>query len=363
MFKKLSSVMLAATLIAGAVSTASAAEVEVSENEVAANESSEISADSSSEVGSTDGIFYFDVASCGWKSYADSNKNSIFCHIYSCDGAGNWTAWQSKGEKCKYDSETGIATYDIQTGIAKGADDLNNLTSDSKYLIMFSTGAGSETYPVLMNTSCYGDTVMALDGTTMYENNVDSEKKSLAMKWKNSSLGTAKTITSTGKIQGDSLAYGETDSTVLASYVIAYYNDADKLNVDLVKGLLKNLNVTASSLMNDVAYKNNEGVKAGKISQEDADAINKAAQELCKKVFEEDVTIPPEPTKQSGSNTTNGNSSSNSSNSSKTSSSSKTSTTSNTVSSGQDSTMAVLVGGVMLAAAGVLFLSRKKREF
>jgi LPXTG-motif cell wall-anchored protein len=387
MFKKFASVLLAASMIAGATAAVSAAET-TDTDAVAADDSSAVSADSSSEVSANSKVFYFDVASCGdgWKNYADNNKSKVFCHIYSYDGTGTWTDWQLKSEKCSYDSETGIATYDIQTGIDKGATSLSDISSDSKYLIMFSLGSGSETYPILMNSSCFGDTVVAIDGTTMYENNVDSEKKSLAMKWKNSNLGAAITITSTSKIQGSSLAYGETNETVLASYLKDYGETQDKVSKDILQSLFNQLNVSVKNVATITGAKLQEALKADKITQDEYNAklsgvtaalaevtdpttgstvskddIQSGAEEGSKAV-ESGSSVSDVTSKNSGSSSS---SSSSSSNKTSTTSSSKstTSSTSNSVKSGQDSTIFFVFGGVMIAAVGVIFLTRKKREF
>ncbi|MCQ2514385.1 MAG: hypothetical protein MJ089_04760 [Ruminococcus sp.] len=370
MFKKIASILFAASLIAG--STAAVCAAETTEDAVAADSSSEISADSSSEVGSTDGIFYFDVASCGWKDYADANPKKIYCHVfaYSESPKDSWTAWQSKGEVCTYDSATGIATYDIQTGIKKGADSLNSLTADSKYLIMFSTGAGAETYPILMNTGCYGDTVVSIGEE--YENNVDSEKKSIATKWKNNNLGAATTITSTGKIQGTSLAYGETNATVMAAYLVSYYNDADKLAI--AQDLVNKLKVSLTDVMAASANKIQAQLSADKITSDDAKAMNDAIVKTLagltdpttgNKVDEKEINDAKDKgTEDSKNGVSAGDSSSkttsSSSNSTSKSTTSSTTTASKSVSSGQDTTVFFVFGGVMVAAAGVIFLLRKK---
>ena len=114
MFKKIAGLFLAAAVMcSSAAITASAAEAEDDaavaaadqSGEVSADGSSEVSADASSEAGN---VVKFDVKKSGW-----NNVKSVFCHIWKADGSGDWPAWQSKKEKCKYDSSTGIATYDL----------------------------------------------------------------------------------------------------------------------------------------------------------------------------------------------------------------------------------------------------------
>jgi hypothetical protein len=259
MFKKFASVLLAASMIAGATLAVSAAETTKNSSEVSAN----------------DKVFYFDVASCGedWKNYADTNTSKVFCHIYSYDGTGEWTEWQLKSEQCSYDTETSIATYDIQKGIDKGATSLKDISGDNKYLIMFSLGNGSETYPILMNSSCFGDTVVAIDGTSMFETApTDSVKKLLATKWKNSNLGAAITITSNSKIQGSSLAYGETNETVLAAYLKDYGDNKDKVSKDILQSLFNQLNVSVKNVAEITFAKLQEALKANEITQDEYNA-------------------------------------------------------------------------------------------
>ncbi|MCQ2514959.1 MAG: dockerin type I repeat-containing protein [Ruminococcus sp.] len=208
------------------------------------------------ETPSDEGIFYFDVASCGWKEYADNNPKYIFCHIYSYDNTGSWTAWHSKGERCSYDSNTGIATYNIQTGIRKGATSLENLTTDNKYLVIFSTGKGDETYPILMNTACYGDTLYARDATQTYENVYDSEIHYIAVEWKNNQLNSPLLITSTGKVQGNDFAYGTNQNTIIGDNIIQfnwYGYDYDKTNMLL--SIAKSFTIDKNELIQYVTDK------------------------------------------------------------------------------------------------------------
>lgn len=215
---------------------------------------------------STPTTFSFDVKSVGW-----SNFRNIYCHIYSIDGTGTWTAWQAKSERCSYDSSTGIATYDINTGISK-APDLANIAPENKWCIMFSANTGLETYPLLLNSNCYGDTAYAPDKNKKFENNVDSEKTSVELRWKNNTLLTApKTITSTGKIQGEAFAYGETDETILASYLMNYYYDNQKTK--LTESLISQLNVNACDVFKIVLDKVSKNVAEGYCSMNSANKM------------------------------------------------------------------------------------------
>jgi hypothetical protein len=352
MFKKIASIALAATMMFGAVATVSAAE-----------ESSSVAADSSSEVGASQ-VVNFDVKSAGWESVAASG---IFCHIYRVDGTGSYPGWQSKAEKCKYDASTGIATYDISTGVKKGYTDLETIDSKKSWAIIFSAKSGNETYPALLSSECFGDTLYAPDKNKMLENNVDSEKKSVETKWKNAGFGAALSITSTAKIQGEALAEGETKETTLASYLVSYWDDADKLK--LTQDLVNKLKVSPSKVMASVKFKQEEAVKEGTTKQEDSDKIiaaivkvlnnctdptNDGKKEDVSDVEAEDVGNKP------SNNNSNNSSNKNDSNKDTNANNSNGSGNSGSVESGQETTIFFVFGGFMVAAAGVMFLARKK---
>jgi LPXTG-motif cell wall-anchored protein len=357
MFKKLASLVLAATMLVGTTAVvASAAEAE--EVAVAADSSSEVSADSSSEVGASK-VFYFDVKSAGWNVGTD-----VFCHIYSVTGDDEkYTGWQSKAEKCKVDKETGIATYDIQTGIKKGATGLNTINGDNKWAVIFSSKTGAETYAVLLNSNCYGDTAIA-DPNTMLENNVDSEKSSMKLSWKkNTNLGAPYCITSTGKVQGSSYAYGESAESVTANFLTEYYG-SEYCTDEAVKNAFNTLGADPNATLSGVAYNVEKKVAAGTITKEAGDKLVKDVTAQVKKIFpdkeiEEDVkpVKPAAPAGNGGSSNSGSNGSSNSSNNGGSNGSSNGS-----VSSGQETTVFYVFAGLMLLAAGTMFLARKKRE-
>ena len=335
MFKKIASVLMAASMLLGvAAVSASAAE---SEESVAAEGSSEVAADASSEVSAAKEI-YFDVNSSGW-----GNVRTVYCHIWAADGVTkpssgeDWPSWQGKAEKCKFDKDTGIATYDLsKTGHEFKESDGN------KYCVIFSANTGMQTYNTIMSGSCIGDTVYCTGN--QIENPEDSEKKAIEAAWrKNPNCGPEKKITSTGNIVGTAYPEGCNDTTLLAQYLIQYYNDPAK--TDLTQNLLNTLKISPVAVM---------GVVRDRVGADDPDgkipAIEKVLSSCTdpttgKKVDKGDL----DKAKEGGSAATgNGSGSSGSGSSS--------------VSSGQETTILFVFGGVMLAAAGVIFLSRKKRE-
>ena len=202
-----------------------------------------------------------------------------------------------------------------------------------------------QTYNTIMSGNCIGDT-MYCSGEEI-ENPEDSAKKAAVAVWMNNpDCGPEKKVTSTGNIVGTAYPDGESDVTLVATYLIQYYNDPAK--TDLTQDIINKLNVSPVDVMAEVKKRVGADDPDGKIP-----AIEKVLSTCTdptkggEKVDKDALSN----AKPAGSS--NGGSS-NSSNSS-------TSGT-GSVSSGQETTILFVFGGVMLAAAGVLFLSRKKIE-
>lgn len=364
MFKKIAGLFLAAALMcSSAAVTASAAEAEDDAAVAAADQSGEVSADGSSEVSAdasseveAGNVIKFDVKKSGW-----NNVKTVFCHIWKADGTGDWPAWQTKKEKCKYDSSTGIATYDLSnTG--------NTISkSDGKiYCVIFSANTGMQTYNAIMSGSCIGDTLYCTGN--QLENPEDSEKKANEAKWENNSdCGPERKITSTGNIVGTALPEGESDVTMLATYLIAYYDQEAKTS--LTQNLLDTLKVSPVDVMGAVTDKLNATNNA------DKDKIAPAVEKILSGCTDPTTGKKTDTTKldnakksgakaTGGSSSNSGSSSNGSSNSGSSSSGSSSSGSSSTgaVKSGVETTIVFVMAGLMVSAAGVMFLARKKKE-
>lgn len=360
MFKKIAGLFLAAAVMcSSAAITASAAEAEDDaavaaadqSGEVSADGSSEVSADASSEVAAGD-VIKFDINKAGWK-----NVKNVFCHVWKADGTGTWPAWQSKKEKCKYDSSTGIATYDLSmTG--------NKISkSDGKvYCVIFSANTGMQTYNAIMSGNCIGDTLVCTGN--QLENPEDSKKKAVEAKWQNNSdCGPEKKITSTGKIVGSAFPEGESDVTLMATYLVAYYNDDAKTS--LTQDLINKLKVSPVDVMGAVTDRLNA------TNNEDKDKIAPAVEKILsgctdpttggKKVDKDQLDNAKKTgNKAAGGSSSNGSSSSSSNGGSSSSGSGSSST--GAVKSGVETTIVFVMAGLMVSAAGVMFLARKKKE-
>lgn len=351
MFKKIAGLFLAAAVMcSSAAITASAAEAEDDAAVAAADQSGEVSADGSSEVSAdasseveAGNVIKFDVKKSGW-----NNVKTVFCHIWKADGSGDWPAWQSKKEKCKYDSSTGIATYDLSmTG--------NTISkSDGRvYCVIFSANTGMQSYNAIMSGKCIGDTLYCTGN--QLENPEDSEKKANEAKWENNSdCGPEKKITSTGNIIGSAFPEGESDATLMATYLVAYYNDEAKTS--LTQKLLDELKVSPTQVMGAVTDRLNatnnpdkdtiapavEKILAGCTDPTTGKKVDKTQLDNAKKTG----------AKAAGGSSSNGGSSSSGSGSSST----------GAVKSGVETTIVFVMAGLMVSAAGVMFLARKKKE-
>lgn len=358
MFKKIAGLFLAAAVMcSSAAITASAAEAEDDaavaaaadqSGEVSADGSSKVSADASSEV-EAGNVVKFDVKKSGW-----NNVKTVFCHIWRADGTGDWPEWQTKKEKCKYDASTGIATYDLsKTG--------NTISkSDGRvYCVIFSANTGMQSYNAIMSGNCIGDTLYCTGN--QFENPEDSSKKANEAKWENNSdCGPEKKITSTGNIIGSAFPEGESDVTMMATYLIAYYDDEAKTS--LTQKLLDELKVSPVDVMGAVTDKLNA------TNNKDKDKIAPAVEKILSGCTDPTTGKKTNTTelgnaKKSGAKATGGSSSNgSSSSSSKGGSSSSGSSSTGAVKSGVETTIVFVMAGLMVSAAGVMFLARKKKE-
>ena len=193
-----------------------------------------------------EGTISFDVKKSGWN--LDTNKK-IFCHIWKSDGSKtssgyDWPAWQGKAELCSFDKSTGIATYDL----AKTGHNFD-VSDGAVYCVIFSSVTGRQTYNTIMSGACIGDT-MYCNGAQI-ENPEDSEKKCNVAVWKNNpDCGPQKAITSTGHVVGSAYSEGETDETLVARFLIWYYEDPAK--TDLTQKVLNELEVAPSDVFAEV---------------------------------------------------------------------------------------------------------------
>ncbi len=232
-----------------------------------------------------------------------ANAESVFAHVWAWDGSGDWPAWQSKKEKCTKNDD-GTWSYDLsKTG--------NSIESGKTYCVIFSSNSGDQSYNLCFNTGNIGDTAY-LDGTTC-ENPEDSNKTAKIARWRSGTCGPEFKITSIGNVVGE---YMPPEA------------DKQKMYDDFVK----------NTLTNAVTY-------SGKTE----DQLKKELKE--KLGLKDDASNAPTSTPGNNNSTSNNN----------TASRTNTATSaSGNAATGQDMTLTIIMLGVMLASAGIIFFARKK---
>lgn len=187
------------------------------------------------------GKIYFDAKKSGWN--LDFNIK-YFCNIWRADEKGYYTLSQSTSELCTFDKTTGIVTYDLSK-----TDYIMNPDDGAIYNVVFSSITGMQTYTAVMSGNCIGDTLYCTG--EQIENPWDCEKKSYVAVWENNpDCGPEKIITSTGHIVGTKLNDGETDETLLADYLICYYDDYSK--TEMMQSLINELEVAPADVFLEV---------------------------------------------------------------------------------------------------------------
>ena len=223
---------------------------------------------------------YFDVESAGWKNY----KN-IYCHIWRADGTGEWPSWQTRKERCDKE-DNGLYSYDLaKTG---NADEIVASGSHNYYCVIFSADTGAQTYNVIMNGDCLGDTCYVTGN--LLESPEDSDRTCVEAAWRNHpECGAQKTITSMGKVIGTAFAEGATDTTLLADFLLKYIDDygtADTKRTDHTAELANELGVSYDDLLECVQGKLAASVESGYITQEAADNIERTVADILDKAYE-----------------------------------------------------------------------------
>ena len=198
MLKRILSLAIALMLIISmAAVAASAAQVEISENaaetpaEIGAESGADTGAESGADTGASSSKIYFDANTSGW-----NNFKLVMIYLYIPETDEKLVEWGSKKKGGLTDEGGGIWSFDFE---AKG----HTLDPSTQYCLIFLNDNGMQTCDLLMDTTCLGDTAVC-ESDKFLENTDDSNKKSVVVRWKNNSkLGPKKAITSLGHIVGE----------------------------------------------------------------------------------------------------------------------------------------------------------------
>ncbi len=138
----------------------------------------------------------------------------VYCHIYEATGEKTpFFDWQSKKEKCT--EEGGKFVYDLSILDDSAAQVSGGLETGSDYNIMFCDNTGNESYPIMFNTNCIGDTVKIVNDDKPFEN-----EKSWEGSWTNNAdkYGIPLQITPVGTIKGKFIPAGTTVDDIIAAW-------------------------------------------------------------------------------------------------------------------------------------------------
>ncbi len=345
MFKKIASIALAAMMLGSTAVVASAAEKD--EAVAAADDSSAVAAADDSAVGADEGSestgaetkIYFDVNSAGWKNFTN-----ITLYLYE-HGGSEIIPWGSKKGNMT-DEGNGKWSFDIE---GKGY----SLDSGKAYGCIFTGDWSFQTCDLIIGSACYGDTAECTGNQV--ENNVDSNKSSDEVRWKNadsSVYGNPICITSIGNVIGTAYWPGENAESVLKEF----------LTTDDAKKSIENAKKFTGKKDQEII---DATAKALGLSDDQVAAIIAASGKTFEWKPSSGSSTQETTSAGSGSSgsSSSGSSSSSSGSSSSSSSGSSGSTTTGSVTSGEGTTVYFVIGGILLAAAGVFFLARKKREY
>lgn len=338
----------------GAADGAAVAAADGQDSVAAGGEDSVAAKDDSAATGAGNKI-YFDANTVDWKNY-----KRIVVSIYRHVGESfiTWGA-KSKGNMSDNDKD-GIWEFDL---------DKAGITLEKDCACLFAADWNAQTCNLVIGPDSIGDTAVCTGNKV--ELDVDSNKKCDEVKWKSGKYGNPMTITSIGNIVGDYYWTGENATTLLTDFLT---------NPDIKKNILNALNYNGKDMqktIDDTAAKLGltwEEVK--KIVTDNMKKAKDAGIELTKWDPDKSSLKPKDGTPGSGNesptapekisspvatlpgggsggeNTIGGNSVGGSAGSDPSSS----------VTTGEGMTVYLLLGGIALAAAGVIFLMRKRNE-
>lgn len=328
-----------------------------------------VGAGTDTETTGTSGKVYFEKPAWAGTIY--------YTHIWESKAGGSaFFNWQQKKEKLT--EEDGKLVYDLEK-LNESTNISGGLKEGVSYNIMISDNVGNESCGLMFNTDCIGDTVRITSSEKSFENTEDSTKHSYPIAWTNnaSKYGIPLQITSVGTVQGEFVAQGSTPDDIIKAWDKNYPKYPNKASFS-----------PQSSARDHKTRLAELKVEMKKLVDEGKVLIIGGG------VYKEGASIS---TPGSSSSNSSSNSSSDSSSNTSSGSSSNTSSTVSvykdkdgnvlkknddgtftnadgekvdasdvveetvTVATGEDATPLYVGLGVMLAAAGVYFLTRKKK--
>ena len=348
MFKKFLSLALVVMMLMSVVAiSVSAAQVEVADGAAPVDDQASQGADEDKAADGADE----DKAATGASTITYDNSvtnwaGPIIFYVYDPETGEALVTWGSKNKGGGTDNGDGTWSKDISD---------YGLQDGKQYCIIFNDSAtNAQTYDLMMDTSCYGDTAKATGNSI--ENPVDSTKTAIEAKWNSNSLGPRKQVTSIGNVVGETIPSFTNAKDMLVSFL-----------KDTLANALQYSGKDEQTLIDDTAKALGLGVDdvVSAISESGATTTwDKSKSSLGSGSGDSGSSGGSSSGSSGGSSSgSSGGSSSGSSggSSSGSSSSSKSGSASNTQ-TGQEETVLFIMLGVMVAAAGVIFFMRKKER-
>ena len=179
--------------------------------EVAADDAVSVGAGTDTEASGDAGKVYF--------KKPDAWKGTIFyTHIWDTETGTSFFGWQNKKEKLT--EEDGKLSYDLSVLSDPKAQLEGGFKSGVNYTIMFSDNVGNETCGLMFNSNCVGDTAYLTSNEKSFENTEDSTKHSYPIAWTTNAkkYGIPLQITSVGTIQGEFVSLDRTPDQIIAAW-------------------------------------------------------------------------------------------------------------------------------------------------
>ncbi len=213
---------------------------------------------------------YFDTNGTGWTM---GTKNKVAFHIFGGDfgtEANPSTVIDWGGKKAIGTATSGESgVFEIDPAKKLGL----TLTPGVQYKIIFARTEGNnwtdQTYDLLFTTDCFGH--IAFSDGTVYENPVDSSKKTLAAFWKNmdaAKYGPVLQVSSIGNVVGTCPEAGKTPASIFADFLTVVNDKTEKTGLENAREFVVNVGTkTEQKLIDDI------GAGLGLTKQEVYDAF------------------------------------------------------------------------------------------
>lgn len=187
-------------------------------------------------------VLYFDTTTTGWEGFS-----YIGFHIWSIDDP-NFVGheWGGKKQRGKA-GENSVWYYDLgKAGLS--------FKDECQYAVVFYDNLGRQTYNLLFDTTCFGDTAYA-DTTNILENPEDSNKTALPTYWRNQDPavnGPELKISSIGNVVGECMPRNTDAETMFLDFLSNTLNNArlftEMTDQDIIDNVGEGLGLSADEV-------------------------------------------------------------------------------------------------------------------